>query len=63
MPKNTNDVIRYMYPITLWSVDDIQDARIRPLEVRGRALGAAAPGLGWEMVVVTGRPHSAYDWR
>jgi hypothetical protein len=35
-----------MYPITLWSVDDIHDARIRPLEVRGRALGAAAPGAG-----------------
>jgi hypothetical protein len=44
MEKNTNDVIRYMYPITLWSVDDIHDAMIRPLEVRGRALGVA--GLG-----------------
>jgi hypothetical protein len=35
-----------MYPITLWSVDDIHDTRIRPLEVRGRALGAAAPEVG-----------------
>ncbi|GLY72109.1 hypothetical protein Airi01_003760 [Actinoallomurus iriomotensis] len=34
MPKNTNDVIRYMYPITLWSVDDIHDAMIWPLLVR-----------------------------
>src|SRR3954467_3124608 len=44
MPKNTNDVIRYMYPITLWSVDDIQEAMIRPLDVRGR--GPGTPGAG-----------------
>jgi hypothetical protein len=36
--------MRYMYPITLWSVDDIQEAMIRPLDVRGRALGAAGVG-------------------
>jgi hypothetical protein len=33
-----------MYPITLWSVDDIQDAMIRPLLVRRGAL--AADGVG-----------------
>jgi hypothetical protein len=44
MPKNTNDVIRYMYPITLWSVDDIHEARIRPLLVLGRDAGTDGVG-------------------
>ncbi len=29
--KKKNEVIRYMCPITLWSVDDSQPARIDPL--------------------------------
>jgi hypothetical protein len=49
--KNANDVIRYMYPITLWSVEATHDTRMRPLLRRGRA----ADGAGWETVVVTWR--------
>ncbi|MCP9978748.1 hypothetical protein [Actinomadura madurae] len=37
--KNTNDVIRYMYPITLWSVVVSQDTSTEP---RGRRSGAAS---------------------
>ena len=46
MMKNANEVIRYMYPITLWSVDDSQPASTVPLRsVRccGR-IGAPAGG-------------------
>ena len=33
MMKKPNDVIRYMYPMTLWSVDDSQPARTEPLRL------------------------------
>ncbi len=29
--KNANDVIRYRWPMILWSVEDSQSARIEPL--------------------------------
>src|SRR5260370_704647 len=47
--KNPNEVIRYRWPITLWSVDESQSARMDPLRrggvgLRGRAGGNAEVG-------------------
>ena len=46
MRKNPNEVIRYRWPMTLWSVEDSQSAIIEPL----RALRGAVTGSGWAAV-------------
>ena len=40
--KNTNDVIRYMYPMVLWSVVVIHLTTMLPLR-RGTTSGASVP--------------------
>ena len=42
--KNTNDAIRYMYPMTLWSVEVIQLTTMLPLR-RGTTAGAAVAAV------------------
>ena len=51
--KNPNEVIRYMYPMTLWSVDDAQPASTEPLRsVRCRGMiGVPVTGGCWSMVL------------
>ncbi len=51
--KNPKDVIRYRWPMTLWSVEESQSAMMEPL--RARRVSMAACCTGWSSVV-TGRP-------
>jgi hypothetical protein len=53
--KKMNEVIRYMYPMTLWSVEESQPARIDPLVgVRGESGAPPAPAACGSFSVVTG---------
>ena len=53
MRKNPNEVIRYMYPMTLWSVDDSQPARTVPFRSvrRPGMIGVPVTGGCWSMVL------------
>ncbi|MDQ0731038.1 hypothetical protein QFZ57_001832 [Arthrobacter sp. B1I2] len=53
--KNTNDAIRYMYPMVLWSVEVIQLTTMVPLERRttAGAAVAAVPPILWPVVVMS----------
>ena len=44
--KNTNEAIRYMYPMVLWSVEVIQLTTMRPLDFG--TTGASRIPVGWE---------------
>ena len=52
--KNANEVIRYRWPMTLWSVDDSQLARIEPL--RSRATPVPGVTTGCSTVVTSCTP-------
>ena len=48
--KNPKDVIRYRWPMTLWSVEDSQSAMIEPLRARRALIAAAAPAVrAWSL--------------
>ena len=49
--KNTNDVIRYMCPMILWSVEESQPARTEPLRSVRAALATARRAAGSSRVV------------
>ncbi len=51
--KNPKDVIRYRWPMTLWSVEESQSAMIEPLRARRGEVSAAWAGFS---SVVTGDP-------
>ncbi len=59
--KNTNDVIRYMCPMILWSVEDSHPCRTFPL----RSVRAVTPAAGVWRSVVTDPPDAglANSWR
>ena len=52
--KKMNDVIRYMCPMILWSVEESQPARIEPFRSVRCSL-ASSRAAGWSRVV-TGAP-------
>ena len=58
--KKANEVIRYMYPMTLWSVDDSQSASTPPLRsVRCRGMIGVPVAGGCCSIVLTGH----HSWK
>ena len=49
--KNTNDVIRYMCPMILWSVEESQPASTEPLRSVRAARATARRAAGFSRVV------------
>ncbi len=57
--KIVNEVIRYMYPMTLWSVDDSQPARTEPFRSVRRPGTIGVPVAGCCSIVLTGH----HSWK